>query len=330
MWEKVVLNLLSNAFKFTLEGGITVRVAATARGAELRVSDTGSGIPKCELPRLFERFYRIEGQQGRSFEGSGIGLALVQEMVRLHGGSIAAESEVGRGTTFSVVLPFGFAHLPAGTDRRSARAVALLRHAPRSTWRRPCAGCQMMVRRTRSLATMNENSARAHRSSAPTSCWRTTTPTCGTISPVCWRDAGRSRRWRTGVAALAAARRRRPDLVLSDVMMPRLDGFGLVAALRQDPGLAEIPVILLSARAGEEAQVEGLGAGADDYLIKPFAARELLARVAANIALSRLRRETGDRVRKSEARLQAAVELVGLSPFAWDPADGRARMGHAD
>ena len=125
-----------------------------------------------------------------------------------------------------------------------------------------------------------------------------------------------------GRAALAAARRRRPDLVLTDVMMPELDGFGLVSTLRQDPNLAEIPIILLSARAGAEAQVEGLGAGADDYLIKPFAARELLARVTANIALSRLRREAGDRVRKSEARLRSAVELVGLSPFAWDPTSG--------
>ncbi len=146
--------------------------------------------------------------------------------------------------------------------------------------------------------------------------------TCGTISRVCWRDAGTVEAVADGQAALTAARRRRPDLVLSDVMMPRLDGFGLVAALRQDPGLADIPVILLSARAGEEAQVEGLGAGADDYLIKPFAARELLARLAANIALSRLRREATDRVRASEARLQAAVDLVGLSPYAWDPATG--------
>ena len=143
MWEKVVLNLLSNAFKFTLEGAITVRVAATAQGAELRISDTGSGIPERELPRLFERFHRIEGQQGRSFEGSGIGLALVQEIVRLHGGSIAVESVVGRGTTFTVVLPFGSAHLPP--ERIGGGApVRQLRPVPRPTWTKPCAGCPTM------------------------------------------------------------------------------------------------------------------------------------------------------------------------------------------
>ena len=125
-----------------------------------------------------------------------------------------------------------------------------------------------------------------------------------------------------GRAALAAARRHRPDLVLADVMMPRLGGLGLVAALREEAGLAEVPVVLLSARAGEEARVEGLEAGADDYVTKPIVARELLARVRSNLALARLRREAAARVRRSEARLQAAVDLVGLAPYSWDPATG--------
>ena len=97
-----------------------------------------------------------------------------------------------------------------------------------------------------------------------------------------------------GEAALDAIRRRRPDLVVTDVMMPRLDGFGLLRAIREDPALRDLPVVVLSARAGEEAKVEGLEAGADDYLAKPFSARELLARVAANIALARLRREAAE------------------------------------
>ena len=113
MWEKIVLNLLSNAFKFTLKGGIAVRLHGEAGKIVLEVADTGNGIPKSELPRLFERFHRVEGAGGRSFEGSGIGLALVQELVRIHGGKIAVESEEGRGTVFRVRLPFGFAHLPA-------------------------------------------------------------------------------------------------------------------------------------------------------------------------------------------------------------------------
>jgi signal transduction histidine kinase len=112
MWEKIVLNLLSNAFKFTLEGRIAVRLSRESNTAILEVSDTGVGIPDHEIPRLFERFYRVEGTAGRTQEGSGIGLALVQELVKLHGGTIAASSQVGTGTTFRVAMPFGIAHLP--------------------------------------------------------------------------------------------------------------------------------------------------------------------------------------------------------------------------
>ena len=112
MWEKVVLNLLSNAFKFTFEGEIEVGVRRTDHAAEVRVRDTGTGIPAEEMPRLFERFHRVENARGRTHEGSGIGLALVQELVKLHGGTITAGSEVRRGTTFTVTLPLGSAHLP--------------------------------------------------------------------------------------------------------------------------------------------------------------------------------------------------------------------------
>ena len=115
-----------------------------------------------------------------------------------------------------------------------------------------------------------------------------------------------------GLAALEAARQNIPDLVLADVMMPRLDGIGLLTALRSDPKLSDIPVILLSARAGEEARIEGLNVGADDYLVKPFSARELVARVRSHLSMSR-------RLRESEARLQAAVDLVKLGRYAWNP-----------
>src|SRR5581483_11341461 len=115
MWEKVVLNLLSNAFKFTFDGEVSVflRPSADGRAAELEVRDTGTGIPAAELPRLFERFHRVEGARGRSYEGTGIGLALVQELVKLHGGSIHVESQAGKGSLFHVRIPLGTAHLPA-------------------------------------------------------------------------------------------------------------------------------------------------------------------------------------------------------------------------
>src|SRR5205085_11215348 len=112
MWEKIVLNLLSNAFKFTLAGSITVTLRDTGDHLELSVADIGIGIPASELPRIFERFHRVEGSRGRTFEGTGIGLALVDELVKLHGGSIAVQSQVDRGTTFVVSIPFGTEHLP--------------------------------------------------------------------------------------------------------------------------------------------------------------------------------------------------------------------------
>ena len=113
MWEKVVLNLLSNALKFTFDGSVTVRVGRDDTAATVTVTDTGIGIPAAEMPRLFERFHRIESSRARSTEGSGIGLALVKELVGIHGGTITADSQEGAGTTFTVRLPFGVAHLPA-------------------------------------------------------------------------------------------------------------------------------------------------------------------------------------------------------------------------
>ena len=121
MWEKVVFNLVSNAFKFTLAGGITVRLSKDSRQVRLAVQDTGSGIPPEELPRLFERFHRVEGTKGRTHEGTGIGLALVQELVKIHGGTVSVESEVGRGSTFTVEIPVGQGSPAGGTDRRRER-----------------------------------------------------------------------------------------------------------------------------------------------------------------------------------------------------------------
>jgi signal transduction histidine kinase len=112
MWEKIVLNLLSNALKFTFDGAIVVSLKQEEGEFVLRVTDTGTGISADEVPRLFERFHRVEGARGRTYEGSGIGLALVQELARLHGGSVAVESEYGRGSTFRVSVPEGATHLP--------------------------------------------------------------------------------------------------------------------------------------------------------------------------------------------------------------------------
>ncbi|WP_341870417.1 ATP-binding protein, partial [Corallococcus praedator] len=290
MWEKIVLNLLSNALKFTFTGSITVAQGFHDGHAELRVTDTGTGIPPHELPRLFERFHRIQNARARSHEGSGIGLALVHELVRLHGGTLAVRSEVDRGTTFTVRIPAGFAHLPR-------EQVTSARHH-----RAPLAGADPYVRDA--LGWLPGASPALGEDGAPAT--RVDTSALGPVerSRILLADDNADMRdyvgrllgttWTVeavadGEAALQAALARPPDLILTDVMMPRLDGFGLLHALRADERTRHVPVILLSARAGEEAQEEGLNAGADDYLVKPFSTRELLARVTAQITRSRLR-----------------------------------------
>lgn len=321
MWEKIVLNLLSNAFKFTFEGGIDVRLRATPAGAELSINDTGIGIPAVELPRLFERFHRVEGRRSRSHEGSGIGLALVQDLVSLHGGTVTVRSEVDLGTSFVIHIPFGTSHLPAervGAARtsssKSPRTIAFVDEA--LSWL-PTDGLpddlpqgegvedvKLITEAGRILLADDNADMRVY------------------LTRLLSRRGWAVETAVDGDAALRAAKRRRPDLVISDVMMPGLGGLEFAAALRLDRELADVPVILLSARAGEEARVAGLESGADDYLVKPFLARELLAKINSQLALARLRREAAERVQRSEARLKAAVDLVGLSAYSWDPATG--------
>ncbi|HEX7968068.1 MAG TPA: ATP-binding protein [Stellaceae bacterium] len=308
MWEKIVLNLVSNAFKYTLEGEVAVilRVLADGRMAQLTVRDTGVGIPPHEVPRLFERFHRIEGQRGRTHEGTGIGLALVQELAKLHGGTVGAASVLGHGTTLSVSVPLGKEHLPA--DRISAARTA------------PATGVRADAFVEEALRWLPGGDA-VHESGIQKELIgpEPTAAAPAERSRVLLADDNADMRdyvrrllapryeievVADGQAALEAARRRRPDLILTDVMMPRLDGFGLLRLLRADAELRHVPVVLLSARAGEEAKVEGLEAGADDYLIKPFSARELLARVSTNLELARARRQAADVLREETRRLE--------------------------
>jgi PAS domain S-box-containing protein len=331
MWEKIVLNLISNAIKFTFEGEINVTLRPTLDGqfAELIVRDTGVGVPPQELPRLFERFHRIEGQQSRSFEGSGIGLALVQELVKLHGGEIRAESTVGKGTRFIVRLRFGAAHLPPERigandphSRGSGRAYAYVEEALR--WLPEPEGAPEAMAEGAALDAPGDRAEDA-----------ALLPAAAHPAPARILVAGDNAdmrayiarllgpRWAVeavsdGAAALDAIRRARPDLVLTDVMMPKLDGFGLLRTLRGDPQWRDLPVIVLSARAGEEARVEGLDAGADDYLTKPFSARELIARVNVNLGLARARRAATEELRESEARFRNMAEHAPVMMWMTD------------
>jgi PAS domain S-box-containing protein len=282
LWEQIVLNLLSNALKFTFEGEIRVTLGWHADHAELTVADTGTGIPPADLPRMFQRFHRVRQARGRTHEGTGIGLALVRELATLHGGAATVESREGHGSVFTVTVASGTAHLPA--DRVAAGKPATptavgampfveeaLRWLPERerdrTEATAATGPRARILVADDNADMRDYLARL-------------------LAPHYDVDTVAD-----GQAALERVQAAPPDLLLSDVMMPALDGFGLVAALRQNPATCSLPIILLSARAGEGAQIEGLASGADQYLVKPFSARDLLARVASQLETVRLRRD---------------------------------------
>ncbi len=326
MWEKVVLNLISNAFKFTSEGEIEVRLEPATDGsvARLSVRDTGTGIPPEEMSRLFERFHRVEGTRGRTHEGTGIGLALVQELVKLHGGSISVESELGRGSAFSVHIPFGIAHLPPGmafTEPSTAKASTATRavvYVDEALGWLPLEGEQIgtakQAQDRESFAPSFTASFKAELDGSPRQATRGRVLLADDnadmrgyvsrlLSPHFDVEAVSD-----GQEALKRALNRPPDLILSDIMMPGLDGFALLKALRTESSTRTLPVILLSARAGEESRVEGIEAGADDYLVKPFTARELLARVTTHLAMSRLRRQAAERERELRRESEAARE----------------------
>ncbi|RYY91912.1 MAG: hybrid sensor histidine kinase/response regulator, partial [Chitinophagaceae bacterium] len=263
MWERIMLNLLSNAFKYSEQGSITVSVGEAGEELVVAVSDTGIGIPEDQLSKVFDRFHRIESRGGRSQEGTGIGLAMVRELVRLHGGRIAVESKAGEGSRFVIHVPVGRNHLPQ--DRIVATAVAAqgnggiflqealkwipeVQDAARGLVAAEADGVPEEDGKPTVLLADDNTDMRDYVRRLLSSHYRVVTA-------------------RDGEEAYELLQREKPQLLLSDVMMPRLDGFGLLQKLRAHPQLKNIPVLFLSARAGEEAKVEGLDAGADDYLV---------------------------------------------------------------
>ncbi|MGH8151393.1 MAG: ATP-binding protein [Rhodanobacteraceae bacterium] len=322
MWEKIVLNVVSNAFKFTLQGSITVALAATDTHARLTVADTGAGIPAHELPHLFERFHRIEGQRGRSFEGSGIGLALVKELVTLHGGTIRADSSEDRGSVFTVEIPFGAGHLPRARIGAIPRLASTAVHARAYVeealqWLPQTSGGEA---RALAPARRGANAGGGGKPGAERSRARARARVLFADDNADMRDyvasllqhACEVRAVADGDAALAALREEKPDLVIADAMMPGLDGFGLLRAIRGDPGWHDLPVIMLSARAGEDSRVQGLEAGADDYLVKPFSARELIARTMVNLESAVARRREQHKI---ESRRRILEMVAGGAPL---------------
>jgi PAS domain S-box-containing protein len=329
MWEKIVLNLLSNAFKYTLQGGITVVLERDGSTAVLDVRDTGIGIPDEELPKIFEQFHRVQGAGGRTIEGSGIGLALVKQLVQQHGGSLTVTSVVGVGSVFTVRIPLGTTHLPADQlgpaihpESAGTRADLYLEEALR--WLPEETGAEQQA---------------VEQESNPEPSFSLSYGASDQPRPrvLLADDNADMRAYLThllerrfdveavtdGAAALTAALARPPDIILSDVMMPALDGFDLVHALRDAPSTKTIPIILLSARAGEESRIEGLARGADDYLTKPFSARELLARLETHYELARARRDLQGELARSKLFLERMAAATPDILFVFDIQEAR-------
>ncbi|WP_170990981.1 SpoIIE family protein phosphatase [Herbidospora galbida] len=290
MWEKIVLNLLSNAFKFTFEGGVRVSLDLDPEASvRLRVADTGTGIPPEDVGRLFERFHQVPGGRSRSAEGSGIGLSLVCELVDLLQGGIDVTSEVGVGSVFTVTIPFEPVDGAVEPCTTAPETAGFIEEA--MSW---TAGQPPVEHGPVEVLVVDDNAdMRAYLNRVLAPHWRIHAVPDG----------------RRALQFLEAAQSP-PELVLTDVMMPDLDGFGLLKAIRAADHLRDIPVIMVSARAGQEAVIEGLDADADadDYLVKPFTSAELIARVRTNLTTARSRRHAADRIRALSA---VAQELSG-------------------
>ncbi|GAB2755493.1 hypothetical protein GCM10027020_04660 [Nocardioides salsibiostraticola] len=279
LWETILLNLTANAVKYTMVGSVQVTVARVDRTTVIRVVDTGIGIPAEDLPKVFDRFHRVQGREARSIEGTGLGLALVQDAVGSLGGEVSVSSSPGEGTTFEVRLPVRESEIapspitsPSEAHVRSVSvANALAREIVPETDPADLAPASDPEGSGPCILVVDDNVGMRAR-------------LVGVLSPM-----GRVITCVDGQDALETMGRETVDLVITDVMMPRLDGLGLLKAIRASEDLASTPVLLLSARAGAEAATEALEAGADDYVVKPFTRTELLARARANLELSTLR-----------------------------------------
>lgn len=305
MWEKIVLNLISNAFKYTLKGEIKIHLKAEQRNAQLIVKDSGIGIPKSELGKVFERFHRVSGAAGRNHEGTGIGLALVKELVKQHGGSVSVESEEGVGSTFVVTLPLGTKHLDLkqivkrNNEQKKdyrARAESYLSDIVTTNELSPVTDSLAVKEKTILLADDNQD-MRSY-----------ITKLLSDRYTVIAVDNGK--------AALEVLQKTTPDLVLSDIMMPQMDGIELLQNLRNHPVHKTLPIIFLSARAGDEAKTHGITLGADDYLTKPFSANELLARVQTQLQMTEVRKKAivqETLVKELEGLIEARDEFISVA-----------------
>jgi signal transduction histidine kinase len=293
---KVFYNLLANAFKFSdpEEGKVWIRLAPEERQVSIEIRDNGIGIPADQFERIFDRFTQVDGEMTRRFEGSGIGLALAKEIVTLHGGHISVHSTLGQGSTFIITLPRGEVGpeniLPLEEDESLnlpvPEAAERIDEQDRPSYETDRAE-QPLV-----LVVDDNADMRVYLTRLLADDYR--------VVPAC-----------DGADALEKVRRLVPALVLADIMMPVMSGHDLLRAMRADEELRRIPVILLTARAGTEARVESLEAGADDYVSKPFNEEELMARVKNQLRVHRQERELEAKATELQV-LYSKLELANV------------------
>jgi signal transduction histidine kinase/ligand-binding sensor domain-containing protein/CheY-like chemotaxis protein len=332
---QVMNNLLSNAFKYTTEGGsVLIQVGQLDSwtvgskitplsppssgdnessptlgggrgGIVISISDTGKGISPDHLAHIFDRFYQADDSISREQEGTGIGLAIAQEMVKLHGGEIEVESDVGVGSTFRIYLPLGMDHLKPEELETSLQSVSESEGSPGST----VSSQQFEINMT-SPPVLLSNLERGNRGpggdggEAPLLLIVEDNPDMRTFIRGYFEDSYQVLEAENGEEGLTTAIEQIPDVIVSDVMMPKMDGYAFCQKLKTDEKTSHIPVILLTARATKESRMEGLETGADDFITKPFDGEELQVRVQNLV----------DQRKKLSEHFRKKFELIAAKP----------------
>lgn len=311
MWEKIVFNLLSNAFKYTLQGTIQIAIKDEGNNMVMTVKDTGVGIPEKELTNMFTRFHRVKNTTGRSFEGSGIGLSMIKELINQHGGSISVQSTEGMGTCFTITIPFGKDHLPPSQvfeeviDNDTFLSDAYLTEAETLLHKEDNieVEAQTIGSKQHTILIVDDNAdMRKHLRAIIEKEYRVITAV-------------------NGQDALEKIQKKKPSIILSDIMMPVMDGIELLKEVKENSLTNSIPVILLTARAGEESKIAGYELGADDYLVKPFSAKELIARINSQLKITNTREHARRQLQNLFTQAPVAICILKGKNFIVDMAN---------